>query len=221
MGSTPPQLGMTTPIPQSSADPPRSSGRDDARSRCPWASGPLLTAYHDREWGVPVHRDDQHLELLVLEGAQAGLSWLAVLRRREAYRRAFVGFDPTQVAGLSNRQLEDLVADPGIIRHRQKIESAVANAAALLEIRQEVGSFDAYVWDFVGGVPLVNRWTSSGEVPSQTGLSTALSVALRRRGFRFVGPTVCYSYLQAAGLVLDHLTSCFRFEQLAGAGRSG
>lgn len=186
------------------------------RSRCFWASGTWLTPYHDHEWGVPVHEDDRHLELLVLEGAQAGLSWLTILRRREGYRRAFARFDPEKVAKFSERQVGALLADAGIIRHRQKIEAAIANARALVLIQADVGSFDKYVWGFVDGSPLINHWRSLKEVPALTDLSKRLSVALRRRGFRFVGPTVCYSYLQAAGLINDHLTSCYRFFELSG-----
>lgn len=201
------------------ADAQRRPGREDSRSRCHWATGPWLIPYHDSEWGVPVHDERRHLELLVLEGAQAGLSWLTVLRRRDGYRRAFADFDPTLVAGFDAHRVETLLTDPGIIRHRQKVESAVGNAAALLRVQAEVGSFDAYIWGFVGGGPVVHRWTSREQVPATTALAVAVSADLRARGFRFVGPTVCYSYLQAAGLVLDHLTSCFRFEDLAGGKR--
>ncbi|HVB13695.1 MAG TPA: DNA-3-methyladenine glycosylase I [Candidatus Dormibacteraeota bacterium] len=189
---------------------------EDGRRRCPWATGPWLTPYHDSEWGVPVHDDRRHFELLVLEGAQAGLSWLTVLRRREGYRRAFADFEPEEVARFDSRRVLALLADPGIIRNRQKVQSAVGNAAALLTVQAEQGSFDNYIWRFVGGGQLVNRWTSPDQVPAHTPLAAALSADLRRRGFSFVGPTVCYSYLQAAGLVLDHLTGCFRFEELAG-----
>jgi len=170
--------------------------------------------YHDIEWGVPVHDDRRHFELLVLEGAQAGLSWLTVLKRRNGYRQAFAGFDPAAVARFSEHKMEALVGDPGIIRHRQKIESAIGNAAALLQVQAEMGSFDAYIWDFVGGAPVVNRWKLPRQVPASAELSVALSTDLRRRGFRFVGPTICYSYLQAAGLVLDHLTGCFRYQEI-------
>lgn len=163
-----------------------------------------------------MHKDDRHLELIVLEGAQAGLSWLTILRRRDGYRSAFAHFDPEQVARFSKSQVETLLADTEIIRNRKKIEAAIANARALILIQDHVGSFDAYVWDFVDGTPLVNQWRSLEEVPSFTDLSTRLSLDLRRRGFHFVGPTVCYSYLQAAGLVNDHLTGCYRFLELAG-----
>ena len=170
--------------------------------------------YHDIEWGVPVHDDRRHFELLVLEGAQAGLSWLTVLKRRDGYRQAFSGFDPVAVARYSGRKVEALLKDPGIIRHRQKVELAVGNAAALLRVQEEAGSFDAYVWGFVGGARVVNRWRALEQVPASTQLSEELSRDLRRRGFRFVGPTICYSYLQAAGLVLDHLTGCFRYREI-------
>jgi len=173
--------------------------------------------YHDVEWGVPVHDDRRHFELLVLEGAQAGLSWLTVLKRREGYRQAFAGFDPAAVARYSERKMGALLEDPGIIRHRQKIESAVGNAAALLRVQDEVGSFDAYLWGFIGGAPVVNRWKAPKQVPASTPLSEAVSRDLRRRGFRFVGPTICYSYLQAAGLVIDHLTGCFRYPEILAA----
>lgn len=212
--------GDDVPLASGLAEPATRVARDRGPTRCPWASGSLLTAYHDREWGVPVHDDARHLELLVLEGAQAGLSWQTVLRRRDGYRRAFAAFDPAQVAAIGKRQVEALLADASIIRHRRKIESAISNAVAVLDIEREFGSFDAYIWGFVGGAPLVNRRASPADVPSQTPLSAALSAALRGRGFRFAGPTRCYSYLQAAGLVLDHLTSCFRFPELAGSGRS-
>jgi DNA-3-methyladenine glycosylase I len=188
----------------------------ESRNRCPWANGPWLRPYHDLEWGVPVHEDDRHLELLVLEGAQAGLSWLTILRRREGYRRVFARFDPEQVATFTDRQVEALLVEPAIIRHRRKIEAAVANARALVLIQADSGSFDDYVWSFVGGSPLVNHWRSLQQVPALTDLSRRLSLDLRRRGFHFVGPTVCYSYLQAAGLINDHLTGCYRFLELAG-----
>lgn len=164
---------------------------------------------------MPVHDDGRHLELLVLEAAQAGLSWLTVLKRRDDYRRAFADFEPARVAAFDTRQVEALLSDPGIIRHRQKVESAVGNAAALLQIQRDLGSFDDYIWGFVGGSPVVSRWRMPADVPATSPLAAALSADLRRRGFRFVGPTICYSYMQAAGMVLDHLTSCFRFDDLA------
>ena len=178
-----------------------------------------MAPYHDEEWGVPVHDDDRHFEFLVLEAAQAGLSWLTVLRRREGYRQAFCGFDPVQVARFSKRRVEKLLKDPGIIRNRAKVESTVTNARALLAMKESHGSFDAYLWEFVGGATIVNSWTMTSQIPARTELSDRLSKDLRQRGFRFIGPIVCYSHLQAAGLVNDHLTSCFRFSELrAGAG---
>lgn len=189
---------------------------DDGRSRCGWAEGPWLVPYHDEEWGVAVHDDRRHFEYLTLETAQAGLSWLTVLKRREGYRKAFCDFDPAKVARFGTRRVASLLADPGIIRNRRKIESTVANAASLLAVQEERGSFDAYLWEFVGGTPLVNRWRSQAEVPAVTPLSEVVSADLRRRGFRFVGPTVIYAHLQAAGLVVDHLTGCFRHRELTG-----
>lgn len=184
--------------------------------RCAWARGALLAAYHDAEWGVP-ERDDRALfELLVLEGAQAGLSWETVLRKRPAYRAAFDNFEPRRVAAYDEARVAALLADPGLIRHRGKIRAAVQNAGALLRLQHEQGSFAAYVWGFVGGRPLVNTWRSHQELPAQTPLSQALSADLRRRGFAFVGPTICYSFMQAAGLVNDHLVGCFRHAPLAG-----
>jgi DNA-3-methyladenine glycosylase I len=190
--------------------------KDDGRTRCQWATGTWLTPYHDTEWGVPVHDDRRHFELLVLEGAQAGLSWLTVLKRRHGYRQAFADFDPAVVARFSPRKVEALLGDPGIIRHRQKLEATVGNANALLRVQEEMGSFDSFIRGFVGGRRVINRWTSPKQVPASTPLSVALSADLRRRGFHFVGPTICYSYLQAAGLVIDHLTGCFRYPELTG-----
>ena len=183
------------------------------RSRCPWAgSDPLYVAYHDHEWGVPLH-DDQHLfEMLVLEGAQAGLSWLTVLRKRDAYRRAFDGFDPRAVARFTPARIERMLQDPGIIRNRQKVESAVNNARCFLTVAEEFGSFDGYVWRFVNGTPIVNAWKSLKELPPHTAESDVMSRDLRARGFTFVGPTICYAHMQATGMVNDHLVSCFRYE---------
>jgi len=186
--------------------------------RCEWApeGDPLYLAYHDEEWGVP-SRDDRHLfELLVLEGAQAGLSWATILHKREGYRRAFAGFDPEAVARFGATDVERLLEDTGIVRNRLKIESAVANASATLAVQEQRGSLAAYLWDIVGGEPKVNRWTSLGEIPSETEESRALSKDLKRRGFRFVGPTVCYAFMQATGLVNDHVVTCFRHADLAG-----
>ena len=184
----------------------------DGRTRCEWAAGgdALMLDYHDREWGVPVHDDRTHFELLILEGAQAGLSWRTVLGRREGYRAAFAGFDPEAVARFGEADRERLLQDAGIIRNRAKIASAVRNAAAFLELQAQHGSFDAYVWGFVGGAPGRNALESLAEVPAETEQSRALSRDLRARGFNFVGPTICYAYMQAAGLVNDHVTGCFR-----------
>lgn len=186
-----------------------------APSRCAWATGEWLTPYHDEEWGVPVHDDRRHFELLVLEAAQAGLSWLTILKRREGYRQAFAGFDPEAVARLSSRDVATLLKDTRIIRNRQKVESAVTNAAAFVRVQQEFGSFDEYLWTFVGGEPVMNSWRQMEEIPAKTALSEAVSKDLRQRSFRFVGPTVCYAHLQAAGLVMDHLSDCFRYPQLS------
>lgn len=178
-----------------------------------------MAAYHDEEWGVPVHQDRKHFEFLVLEGAQAGLSWDTILRKRDAYRRALAEFDPTRVARFGARDLARLLHDPGIVRNRAKLASAIANARAFLDVRQEFGSFDAFVWGFVGGAPRVNRWRRLAQIPAKTEESEALSRELRRRGFSFVGPTIVYAHMQATGLVNDHLVSCFRWEELATAAR--
>jgi DNA-3-methyladenine glycosylase I len=184
--------------------------------RCGWAplDDPVYLAYHDEEWGVPVH-DDVHLfEMLTLEGAQAGLSWSTILKKREGYRRAFAGFDPAKVARFAPTKVERLLSDPGIVRNRLKVESTVANAKATLAVRKEFGSLDAYLWSFVGGAPIVGDWGEFREIPQETGESRAMSKDLKRRGFRFVGPTVCYAFMQAAGLVQDHVRSCFRWTEL-------
>ena len=185
-------------------------------TRCPWAgSDPLYLRYHDEEWGVPVHDDRHFFEMLVLEGAQAGLAWITILRKREGYRAAFDGFDPAVVAGYDDRRVAALLEDPAIVRNRLKIESAVGNARAFLQVQAEHGSFDRYVWRFVDGRPRQNRWGGMDEVPAETHESRAMSRDLKRRGFRFVGPTICYAFMQATGLVNDHLAECFRREQLA------
>jgi DNA-3-methyladenine glycosylase I len=186
--------------------------------RCGWASGsPELEAYHDEEWGVP-SRDERHLfELLTLEGAQAGLSWLTILRKRDGYRRAFAGFDAEAVARFGARDVERLLGDAGIVRHRGKIESAIGNARAVLALHQEGTTLDELLWAAVDGRPRVNRWRGLAELPAETDESRALSRELKRRGFRFVGPTTCYSLMQAAGLVNDHLVDCFRYAELARA----
>ncbi len=181
------------------------------RVRCAWAGDdPRMIAYHDDEWGRPVHDERVLFEFLVLEGAQAGLSWATILRKRDAYRKAFAGFDPARVARFDAARVERLLGDAGIVRNRSKIESSIGNARAFLAVAEEHGSFDAYLWSFVGGRPARGRWRSSRELPAQTELSERLSKDLRRRGFRFVGPTICYAFLQAVGVVDDHLASCFR-----------
>ena len=182
--------------------------------RCTWARTPLYIAYHDQEWGVPVHKDRALFEMLVLEGAQAGLSWLTILAKRQAYRAAFACFDPEVVARYDDRKVAELLANPGIVRNRQKIEATIQNAKAFLAVQQEFGSFDAYVWRFVDGRPKRNAWRTLEEIPSSTPESEALSRDLRRRGFRFVGPTICYAFMQAVGMVNDHLVGCFRYREL-------
>jgi len=177
-----------------------------------------MIAYHDSEWGVPVHDDPTHFEFLVLEGAQAGLSWATILKRRGGYRKAFAGFDAAKVARFSPARIEKLLADPGIIRNRAKVEATVRNARAFLAVQEEFGSFDTYVWGLVDGRPIVNKWRRTTQIPAVTATSEALSADLRRRGFGFVGPTVCYAHLQATGLVNDHLVSCFRYGELAASG---
>jgi DNA-3-methyladenine glycosylase I len=176
--------------------------------RCPWATTPDMIAYHDAEWGVPVHDDARLFEFLVLEGAQAGLSWQTILRKRERYRQLFGGFDPAFVANVTPARIKRMMLDPGIVRNRAKIESAVSNARALLLVRQEFDSFDDYVWRFVGGKTIRNRWRRSEEVPASSPQSEAMSSDLRARGFRFVGPTICYAFMQAVGMVNDHLLDC-------------
>ena len=181
--------------------------------RCAWVpeSDPLYVAYHDEEWGVP-ERDDRALyELLTLEGAQAGLSWSTILHKRQGYRRAFAGFDPAKVVRFDVRREQKLLVDPGIVRNRLKVSSTIENARRVLETQEELGSFSALLWGFVDGEPLVGGWKAVGEIPAETPVSKAMSKELKRRGFRFVGPTVCYAFMQAAGLVNDHVVSCFRF----------
>lgn len=180
--------------------------------RCGWSGDDALyCAYHDEEWGVPTYDDRELFELLILEGAQAGLSWITILRKRENYRRAFDGFDPEQIAGYDERRIEQLLQDPGIIRNRLKVQSAVTNAQAFLEI-QEGGSFSEFIWSFVDGEPVQNTWESIDQTPNETAKSRAMSKELKRRGFRFVGPTICYAYMQSAGLVNDHIVDCHRYE---------
>ena len=188
--------------------------------RCSWTSagGPLLIQYHDEEWGVPVHRDRKHFEVLVLSGAQAGLSWSLVLKKREGYRRAFDEFDPAKVARYSEKRIQSLTSDPEIIRNRMKIQAAVRNARAFLTIREEFGDFDSYSWRFVGGQPKLNHWKTTRQVPATTPESEAFSKDLKHRGFSFVGPTVVYAYMQAVGMVNDHLVDCFRYRELRRSG---
>lgn len=184
-------------------------------TRCPWAEQHALEKlYHDKEWGVPLHDDNKLFELLILEGAQAGLSWHTVLSRREEYRKAFKGFDPTKVARFGPNEIAEFLNNPGLIRNRAKLESAVKNAQAFLKIQEEHGSFNKYIWQFVDGKPLQNAWTKLEQVPAQTAQSQAMSKELKKRGFNFVGPTICYAFMQATGMVNDHLTSCFRYDQL-------
>ncbi len=182
--------------------------------RCPWASTDLLTAYHDLEWGVPIHDDRSLFEFLVLEGAQAGLSWETILRKRESYRAAFDNFDAAAIADYDQRKVGELLANQSIIRNRLKIEAAVRNAKTLLAVQKEFGSFNEYVWKFVGGRPIQNRWRSARDVPAQTAESIALSKDLGRRGFKFVGPTISYAFMQAVGMVNDHLVNCFRHREV-------
>ena len=184
------------------------------KKRCAWARGDLDVAYHDREWGVPIHRDRLLFELLILEGAQAGLSWSTILRKRPAYRKAFEGFDPKKIVRYSAARVRRLMNDAGIVRNRAKIEATIANARAFLEVQREHGSFDAYVWQFVGGRPTQNAWRRHGDCPAETDASRAMSRDLLRRGFRFVGPTICYAFMQATGMVNDHLRSCFRWREV-------
>ncbi|MGE5465930.1 MAG: DNA-3-methyladenine glycosylase I [Ignavibacteria bacterium] len=185
--------------------------------RCPWCGDdPLYVAYHDTEWGVPVHDDARLFEFLILEGAQAGLSWHTILKKRENYRRAFAGFDAQRVARFGAADVARLLGDAGIVRNRLKIEAAIANAKAFLAVQEQFGSFDAYQWRFVDGRPIQNAWRTMSEVPASTPVSDALSKDLKQRGFKFVGTTICYAHMQAVGLVNDHLTDCVRHRELGG-----
>ena len=186
------------------------------RQRCKWASEPLFWAYHDREWGTPVHDDRRLFEFIILEGAQAGLSWSTILRKRETYRAAFRGFDVEKIARFGVRDVARLLNDPGIVRNRLKVAAAIRNARATLEIVEEFGSLDAYLWQFTGGTPIQNRRRSHREVPARTVESDAMSKALRKRGLSFVGSTICYAFMQAVGMVNDHTVDCFRFRELRG-----
>jgi DNA-3-methyladenine glycosylase I len=182
----------------------------DTIRRCPWCgTDPLYRAYHDHEWGVPLHDDTRLFEMLTLEGAQAGLSWLTILRKREGYRRAFAEFDVQKVAAFTAADVARLLADPAIVRNRLKVASTIANAAAVLEIQERYGSLDSYLWSFVDGEPIRNAWQAFGEIPASTPLSDTMSKELKRLGFRFVGSTICYAFMQATGMVNDHLTDCF------------
>jgi DNA-3-methyladenine glycosylase I len=184
------------------------------KRRCDWARDEMSIAYHDAEWGVPLHDDRALFEFLILEGAQAGLSWSTILKKREAYRAAFDGFDPRAVAEYDDARMAALLANAGIVRNRLKIRSAVGNARAFLEVQKECGSFDAYIWGFTGGRPLRNRWRRLDELPARSQHSDAMSKDLQKRGFRFVGSTICYAFMQATGMVNDHLIGCFRYKEL-------
>ncbi len=188
----------------------------NTKKRCRWVpqDNPLYVKYHDEEWGVPVHDDRLLFEFLVLEGAQAGLSWLTILRKRENYRKALDGFDARKIKQYKKNKIEELMQNPGIIRNRRKIEASITNAAAFLDIQAEYGSFDTFIWDFVKGKPIVNRWKTIKEIPATTTLSDAVSKELKRRGFKFVGSTICYAHMQATGMVNDHTMDCFRYNEI-------
>lgn len=193
-----------------------------AVARCEWAGvDPLYVSYHDEEWGVPVHDDRKLFEFLILEGAQAGLSWSTILNKRENYRRVFDNFEPTVVAGYDEAKIAVLLADPGIVRNRLKVNAAVRNARSFVDIQREFSSFDAYVWSFTGGRPIVNAWKTLRQIPAETAESRALSTDLKRRGFTFVGPTIMYAFMQAVGMVNDHVVGCFRYEEIRGATGGG
>ena len=183
-------------------------------TRCPWAKGDLYCLYHDEEWGVPVHDDNRLFEMLILEGAQAGLSWSTVLNKRENYRKAFDQFDPKRVARYTNARIAKLLTNEGLIRNRLKMAAAVINAKKFLEVQKEFGTFDAYIWQFTGGEPTRNSWKAMSEVPPKTPESDAMSKDLTRRGFKFVGSTICYAFMQAVGMVNDHLVTCFRWKEI-------
>jgi DNA-3-methyladenine glycosylase I len=184
------------------------------RRRCAWARGALEIRYHDREWGVPLHHDRRLFELLILEGAQAGLSWSTILKKRAAYRKAFDRFDPTRIARYQAGRVRRLMNDAGIVRNRAKIEATIANARAFLAVRREHRTFDRYIWQFVSGRPIQNAWRRLGQAPAETDVSRAMSRDLLRRGFRFVGPTICYAFMQATGMVNDHTRDCFRWREV-------
>ena len=187
-----------------------SAGSEPEKKRCAWANNELAILYHDEEWGVPVHDDRLLFEFLILEGAQAGLSWNTILNKRNNYRRAFDGFDPKRVAKYDRRKVKELLADAGIVRNKLKIAAAIENAKAFLRVQDEFGSFDRYIWQFVGGKPRLNKWRSLKQVPAHTAESDAMSKDLRTRGFKFVGSTICYAFMQAVGMVNDHTVDCFR-----------
>lgn len=188
-------------------------------NRCAWAQAPEMIAYHDTEWGVPVHDDTRLFEKITLDGAQAGLNWLTILKKREGYHEAFAGFDPAKVARFTPAKVEKLLQNPAIIRNRLKVESAVNNAKAVLRVRKEFGSFDQFVWSFVDGTPIVNRWRESKELPARTEVSERMSKALLKQGFRFVGPTICYAFMQGIGMVNDHVVTCFRHQEVQERGQ--
>ena len=185
------------------------------KKRCGWCGDDeLYVDYHDREWGVPTHDDQKLFEMLILEGAQAGLAWITILRKREGYRKAFAGFDPKKVARFNDAKVARILENPGVVRNRLKVTSAVTNARAFLAIQKEFGSFDAYIWGFVGGKPRVNRFRSLADVPAETEQAEAMSRDMKKRGLKFVGPTICYALMQSIGMVNDHTTGCFRYRQL-------
>ena len=190
--------------------------QDHAKPRCGWCVGhPLYVHYHDEEWGVPEHDDQKLFEKIILDGAQAGLSWLTILKKREGYRRAFDGFEAGKMARYSEQKIARLLADPGIVRNRLKVNAAVTNARAYLKLQEDLGSFDRYLWQFVNGRTIRNQWTSLKELPARTAESDAMSQSLRQRGFKFVGSTICYAFMQAVGMVNDHLVTCFRHREVA------
>ncbi|MGI0100862.1 MAG: DNA-3-methyladenine glycosylase I [Candidatus Micrarchaeaceae archaeon] len=186
---------------------------DGRLRRCGWSSDPLMNKYHDREWGVPLHDDNRLFEFLILEGMQAGLSWMTVLRKRENFRKAFDGFSPMRVAGYGSRKVRKLLGDAGIIRNRLKIEAAIGNAKAFIAVQEEFGSFDSYSWRFVDNRQIVNKWKTLQQLPARTKESDSMSIDLKKRGFRFVGSTICYSHMQATGMVNDHIVFCFRHKE--------
>ncbi|HZD93441.1 MAG TPA: DNA-3-methyladenine glycosylase I [Candidatus Sulfotelmatobacter sp.] len=183
--------------------------------RCSWATTPAMAAYHDQEWGVPQHDDRVLFEFLILEGAQAGLSWSTILNKRPAYRKAFSGFDPAKVVKFDAKKVRELLGNEGIVRNKLKIAAAIQNAQSFLAVQKEFGSFDAYIWQLIGGHPKQNQWSTPKRLPAQTAQSEAMSKDLLKRGFRFVGPTICYAFMQAVGMVNDHLVNCFRYQELA------